>query len=298
LREGLANAESQIIGSRTRFTKATELVVIPDVRAKSTFRIPAPTTLVLWIVLSLITGCAHSKMPRITNQQETAVTVVPVRGQPIVMLHENVPAIVLGTLVAGFGGAVLANEVGQAATVKKRATLAERFNADISGFKPEVLLAEEFAKVLKASPKAGFRSVTVSSNSFDLPGRTELIRTETQPFKASWSQRMTWQRLALQWDKPGAVVNPVEFNPEDGKSLRAEVLLSLVLFINQKELQITSVAHIVDPTQGKVIDSKAHINRYKIAPVALDTDISIFLEDFRRCLNAQAQAMLKQLELL
>ena len=93
----------------------------------------------------LSTGCASvnkaTKLPKMNNQ---IVMVIPVQGPPVVV--DNVP------LGVGVMGGMIGVGLQRTATADARRELATRLNRDAGDFRPEVILAEECAQLLRDSP--------------------------------------------------------------------------------------------------------------------------------------------------
>jgi hypothetical protein len=254
--------------------------------------------LALTLILIPVSGCIHNKSLRLSKGAPSDIRVVPVRGQPIAVMSENIALAVVGTLVGGVGGGVAANAANQGATADKRATLTGRLNEDAVNFKPEMILAEECVKLLKASAKPRFRSLSVRAEPLDLPGRGELIQGETQPFKSKNPRAFDWHLRVRDWLKTAPTADYAKAASEGQPGLTVETMFSVVRLINAKTFEMDVAIRVVDSAQAKIIGSRYTMVRKKITPITRDSDFGDFAEDFRRCANEAARECLKQLKLL
>lgn len=246
----------------------------------------------------LLTGCIHNKGLQVSKVRERDARVVPVRSQPIVVLSENLALVAVGTLVGGLGGGIAANAANQGATADKRATLTGRLNADGDDFKPELILAEECMKLLQTSSKVRFRSLTLHSEPLDLPGRSELIVNESQPFKSKNPKAFDWHLRARDWLRTSPAAEYADATSGGQPVVTVETLFPVVRLINAKTFEMDVAIRVVDSAQGKIIGSRYTMVRKKIRPITRDSDFDLFVEDFRRCANEASRECLKQLKLL
>ena len=246
----------------------------------------------------ILTGCIHNKGLQVSKVTGRDARVVPVRSQPIVVISENLTLIVAGTLAGGLVGGVAANAADQGATAGKRATLAERLNADAGDFKPEQILAEECLKLLQSSSKARFRSLALHPEPLDLPGRNELIVGETHPFKAKSLNFREWHMRTRDWLRTPPDAEYVSAASGGQSVVTVETLFPSVLLINAKTFEMAVAIRIVDSAQGEIVGSRYAMVRKKISPVTGDSSFDLFVEDFRRCATEASRECLKQLKLL
>jgi len=244
----------------------------------------------------LVTGCIHNKGLKVSRIQGKDVRVVPVRGQPIAVMSENIGLIVGATLTGGLVGGVVANAANQGATANKRATLTERLNTVATNFQAELILAEECAKLLQTSTRVKFHSLLLRPEAEDVPGRSELIQNETQPFKSKNPKAFDWHLRTRDWLK----TNPKTSNNagEGGNLVTVEPMFPVVRLINAKTFEMDVAIRVVDWSQGKIVGSRYTMTRKKITPITADSSFEIFVDDFRRCAAEAGKTCLKQLKLL
>jgi hypothetical protein len=246
----------------------------------------------------LLTGCVHNKGLKASKIAGRDARVVPVRSQPIIVINENLALVAVGTLVGGLGGAIAATAANQGATADKRATLTGRLNDDGSAFNPERILAEECLKLLQASSRVKFQSLTLHSEPLDLPGRAELIRDETQPFKAKDSKAFDWHMRARDWLKTPPAPEYAQAISQGQPVVTVEALFPSVLLINANTFEMAVAIRVVDSAQGRIIGSRYSMVRKKIRPISADSDFDFFVADFRSCASEASRECLKQLNLL
>lgn len=251
------------------------------------------------LCLSVATGCVSNKSVKGSRVAGKAATVVPVSGQPVLVISENLGLVAVGTVAAGLPGAILASSANQNATGKARRTLTDRLNEDLRDFKPEVILAEECAKLLNTSTrKRRFASVTLRSDPIPLPGREELVRHETQPFKSTTSHRFDWHTKIVDWMKRPPVHGSTASSPQGQDGINVEATFALLDVINGKKLDPAIVIRVIDPAKGEIIGSQYVAARYKLRPLTPTSDLNWFVEDVRRSINELTRKALKDLKLL
>lgn len=243
-------------------------------------------------------GCVHNKSVKTSTLANRNLSVIPVRGQPVVVSSENLALVAAGALVGGVGGGVAANAADQGASSDKRATLTGRLNADAPDFKPEVVLAEECVKLLKSSPKAAFASVTMRAEPVDLPGRSEMVRGETQPFKSDNSHSWDWFKLGTKWREGPPIHDNAPASGADHPTVALEVTYQVVFLKNGKSLESQATIRVADLSKGEILGSHYTITLCNIRPITQTSDVSLFVEDFRKCAHELAQKCLRDLNLL
>jgi len=252
----------------------------------------------LAFVLSLSTGCIHNQSLRLPKGAQRDARVVPVRGQPIMVMSENLALVAGATLTGGLVGGLAANAIDQGTSADKRATLSGRLNADASNFKPEIILAEECVKLLNESSKRKFRAVALRAEPLDLPGRDELIRDEMQPFKTKSPRAFDWHLRARDWLKTPPTAEYASRAAEGQSVITVETIFPAVRLINAKTFEMDVAIRVVDSAQGKIIGSRYTMTRRKITPITRDSDFKLFEEDFRRCAREAARECLEGLNLI
>ena len=259
----------------------------------------AQSSHVLFLLLvTLSVGCVHNKSLRVSKMAPGDALVVPVRGQSIIVASENLGLVAVGTLAGGLVGGIAANAANQNSTADKRATLAGRLNADGSSFKPEVILAEECAKLLQASSaKAKFQNVKLHAQPVDLPGRAGLAVDDGEPFKTKVSNGMDWHLRARDWMKTPSSSDYLKLASGGQPVVTVETLFPGVLLLNAKTFEMNVAIRVVD-SEGKVLGSQYTAIRRKIRPITRESDFSLFEEDFRRCASEAARECLKDLKLI
>lgn len=239
----------------------------------------------------LLTGCVNinkaTKLPRGNNQ---AVLVVPVQGEPVILVSHHLG---VSVLTGPFD-----NAAEKGATQSARDKLAERLNRDAGDFKPEVVLAEECAQLLKNSPAPAFRGALLHESVL-LPEEKKLLMNETSPFKAEELLVSKWGPLTNKWLKgpPVAVRNPGSAGAS--ALLGLEVRFTWLQINHTSKIDAAAVVRLTDHATRKVIGVR-YVSRdgHDIPPVTADSKPAVFKEDFRRLANEMAKDALTKMKLL
>ena len=250
------------------------------------------------LLLPFATGCIHNQSLRMSQGSPGTASIVPVRGQPIMVMSENLALAAGGALTGGLAGGVAANAANQGATADARATLTGHLNALAGNFKPEMILAEECAKLLNASARQKLQNVTSRGESVDLPGRGALIQGESEPFKSQNPKAFDWHLRARDWLKTPPTADYIRLASDGRSVLTVETLFPVVRLINAKTMEMDVAIRVVDSAQGRIVGSHYTMTRQKIRPITADSDFNLFADDFRRCASEAARECLKDLNLL
>jgi hypothetical protein len=240
----------------------------------------------------LCTGCVSgNKATNLSLVNNQTVMVVPVQGEPVALVSQH-----LGTALAG---GMVGVAIEQGATGSARERLAARLNRDAGDFKPEVMLAEECAQLLKDSPVPAFRSATLHAEPVLLPEEKELLMKETSPFKGETSTMPKWGALTHRWRTGPPLAVSRQQGAGDSALVCLEVRFTWLQINHGNKLDVAIWVRLVDQASQKVIGVR-YVSRdgYKIRPVTTDSDPAAFKEDFRRLAHQMAKEALTKMKLL
>jgi len=226
------------------------------------------------------------------NKADRTLVVVPVKGQPIMVLKNTVPTWAFA--VALLPAAVAANAEMSAATKSNEAICARlNQNTDIYA---ERFLAEECVKLLKASPKSAFHSVAVHPNDAKMPWAQELELSEQQRFKVNLTNTGTWTGIFLDWEKRPAVVGG---NPTTGERVVYLEVTAVYSIINDsKSLGVHMGLRMIDAATGQTLRIVGTGNGGPITPVTIDSDLNVFSTDLRKFMTITAERALRDMGLI
>jgi len=242
-------------------------------------------------LLALVSaGCVSNKSARLSQTAEKQLLVAPARSQPVLIVSEHVSSVLFGGLTG-----VL---IEKAATSQVRRTLEDRLNADLKDFTPEAALAEECLKLLKTSSKVRFKEITLRADSLDIPGRSELIQHEANPFKTSTKNQFDWHMVYARWLKTPPTYGATGFSDGGQAELALEVTFPMLLLNHGNRLEMNAAMRLLDLKSGRIVGKQYSAGIYKLTPITATSDIKVFLAEFQKCLSEIAHQSLKELKLL
>jgi len=240
----------------------------------------------------LFTGCdSMSKSTKLSVVKNQTVMVVPVQGQPVTVVSHHLGVSVVGGMVG--------TALERAATGDARQELAARLNRDAGDFKPEVILAEECAQLLKNSPVQAFRSAIMQEESVLLSEEKKLLTNETTPFRSRQSNMMKWLSLYNKWRKGPPLAVSGQQGTGDPTLLCLELRFQWLEINHGNKLDTAALVRLVDHASRRVIGAQyvGH-ESYDIRPVTTDSDPAVFKEDFRGLAKQLARKALTKMKLL